>query len=93
LRSESPRVAEDYLRVIELIDVERAGDFLVMAATLMEIKSKMLLPRSDEVADETADPRSELVRQLVEYKKFKRCCRLAGSSGGTAAQPITSTAL
>jgi segregation and condensation protein A len=68
------RVAEqflDYLRVIELIDVERAGDFLVMAATLMEIKSKMLLPRSETDEAEQADPRLELVRQLVEYKKFK----------------------
>jgi segregation and condensation protein A len=68
------RVAEqflEHLRVIELIDVERAGDFLVMAATLMEIKSKMLLPRSDESAQEEADPRLDLVRQLIQYKKFK----------------------
>jgi segregation and condensation protein A len=61
----------EYLRVIELIDVERAGDFLVLAATLMEIKSKMLLPRAEEAVAEEADPRLELVRQLVEYKKFK----------------------
>jgi segregation and condensation protein A len=68
------RVAEqflDYLRVIELIDVERAGDFLVMAATLMEIKSRMLLPHTDDPAQQEADPRLELVRQLIEYKKFK----------------------
>jgi segregation and condensation protein A len=68
------RVAEqflEYLRVIELIDVERAGDFLVMAATLMEIKSKMLLPRGDDPTQEEADPRLDLVRQLIEYKKFK----------------------
>ncbi len=68
------RVAEqflEYLRVIELIDVERAGEFLVMAATLMEIKSKMLLPPSDDPAQEESDPRLELVRQLIEYKKFK----------------------
>jgi segregation and condensation protein A len=68
------RVAEqflDYLRVMEFIDVEHAGDFLVMAATLMEIKSKMLLPRSDRDDEEGADPRLELVRQLIEYKKFK----------------------
>src|SRR5947199_3213123 len=61
----------EYLRVLEMIDVERAGDFLVMAATLMEIKSRMLLPRPEENAEEEADPRLELVRQLVEYKKFK----------------------
>jgi segregation and condensation protein A len=62
---------QEYLRVIELIDVERAGDFLVMAATLMEIKSRMLLPRSEEQSTTEADPRLELVRQLMEYKKFK----------------------
>jgi segregation and condensation protein A len=62
---------QEYLSVMQLIDVERAGDFLVMAATLMEIKSKLLLPRSEDAAEEEADPRSELVRQLVEYKKFK----------------------
>jgi segregation and condensation protein A len=68
------RVAEqflEYLRVMEMIDVEQSGDFLVMAATLMEIKSKMLLPRSESETDEEADPRLELVRQLIEYKKFK----------------------
>src|SRR5437879_13882507 len=61
----------EYMRVIEMIDVERAGDFLVMAATLMEIKSKMLLPRGDEEGGEEGDPRLELVRQLLEYKQFK----------------------
>ena len=68
------RVAEqflEHLRVIELVDVERAGDFLVMAATLMEIKSRLLLPRPDEGIEHEGDPRQELVRQLMEYKKFK----------------------
>ena len=60
-----------YLHMIESIDVEWAGEFLVMAATLMEIKSKMLLPRSEEQGAEEADPRLDLVRQLLEYKKFK----------------------
>src|SRR5438552_13349751 len=60
-----------YLSLLELIDVEWAGDFLVMAATLMEIKSKMLLPRLEEASQEEDDPRQELVRQLIEYKKFK----------------------
>jgi len=66
----------EYLHVLELIDVERAGDFLVMAATLMEIKSKLLLPRGEEEGAEEADPRLELVRQLVEYKKFKDAAAL-----------------
>jgi segregation and condensation protein A len=68
------RVAEQfkhYLDVLTLIDVERAGDFLVMASTLMEIKSKMLLPRPAEEAEPEADPRRELVRQLLLYKRFK----------------------
>ncbi|HEY1378289.1 MAG TPA: segregation/condensation protein A, partial [Gemmataceae bacterium] len=62
-----------YLDVLHVADVELAGDFLVMAATLMEIKSKMLLPHAEEgeAAAEEADPRRELVRQLVEYKTFK----------------------
>jgi segregation and condensation protein A len=65
-----------YLRVMGLIDVEHAGDFLVMAATLMEIKSKMLLPRPEDAAGEEADPRLGLVRQLLEYKKFKEAAAL-----------------
>jgi segregation and condensation protein A len=68
------RVADQflgYLQVLQEVDVERAGDFIVMAATLMEIKSRMLLPRVAEASDDEPDPRQELVRQLVEYKKFK----------------------
>jgi len=73
------RIAEqfiEYMRVIELLDVERAGDFLVTAATLMEIKSRMLLPRPEELAEEDDDPRKELVRQLLEYKRFKEAAAL-----------------
>jgi segregation and condensation protein A len=66
----------EHLRVLPMIDVERAGDFLVMAATLMEIKSKLLLPRAEEEAEEEADPRLELVRQLMEYKQFKDAAAL-----------------
>jgi segregation and condensation protein A len=73
------RIAEQfraYLDVLELIDVELAGDFLVMAATLMEIKVKMLLPRGEEAVAEEEDPRLELVRQLIEYKKYKDAAAL-----------------
>jgi segregation and condensation protein A len=73
------RVAEqfkEYLDVLQLIDVERAGDFLVMAATLMEIKSKMLLPRPPESEEDEEDPRRELVRQLLQYKRFKDAAAL-----------------
>jgi segregation and condensation protein A len=65
-----------YLNLLQVIDVEAAGEFLVMAATLMEIKSKMLLPRAEEEATEEDDPRLELVKQLIEYKKYKEAAAL-----------------
>ena len=68
-----------YTEMLERLDVNLASDFLVMAATLMEIKSVMLLPRveSDQIAgEEETDPRAELVRQLLEYKKFKDAANL-----------------
>jgi segregation and condensation protein A len=68
------RVAEqfkEYLDVLTLIDVERAGDFLVLMATLTEIKSRMLLPRADGPSEAEEDPRAGLVKQLLEYKRFK----------------------
>jgi segregation and condensation protein A len=66
----------EYIEVMRLLDLEIAGEFLVMAATLMYIKSRELLPVDQQVKpegdeDETDDPRWELIRQLVEYKKFK----------------------
>lgn len=71
----------DYLNTLRQVDVELAGDFLVMAATLMEIKSKMLLPAGVEPGEEEAgeDPRLELVKQLVEYRKFKDAAALLES--------------
>src|SRR5262245_23963481 len=65
-----------YLNILQVIDVEAAGDFLVMAATLMEIKSKMMLPRAEEEGSEEEDPRLELVKQLLEYKKYKEAAAL-----------------
>jgi segregation and condensation protein A len=59
-----------YLRLMASLDLEVAGDFIVMAAELMQIKVRMLLPR-DETAPEEEDPRAELIRRLVEYKRFK----------------------
>ena len=66
-----------YLEAMRRLDLDIAGEFLVMAATLMWIKSRMLLPedRRGEDEDEEEDPRWELVRQLVEYKKFKDTAR------------------
>jgi segregation and condensation protein A len=68
---------QHYLDVMTILDVERVGDFIVMAGTLMEIKSRMVLPRGgEESAGEDDDPRLELVRQLIEYKKFKDAASL-----------------
>jgi segregation and condensation protein A len=65
----------EYLTLMQMLNLEVAGEFLVMAATLMYIKSRMLLPTDQQVTDaeseEGEDPRWELIRQLVEYKKFK----------------------
>jgi segregation and condensation protein A len=69
-------ITRQYMRYIELMQVlqlELAGEYLLMAATLAEVKSRMLLPRvgTDEALEE-ADPRAELVRRLQEYERFKR---------------------
>lgn len=76
------KITDQYLRYVEMLkqfDIDLAGDFLVMAATLMEIKSAMLLPKAtpeEMTQDEAADPRAELIRQLLEYKKFKDAANL-----------------
>lgn len=69
-------ITQQYLEFIELIDVfnlDNAGEFLVMAATLMRIKARMLLPvqKAEDGEDDDVDPRDELVRRLLEYKKYK----------------------
>lgn len=62
----------EYLELMKLLDLDIAGEFLVMAATLMHIKSRMLLPPDQLEQEEIEeDPRAELVRRLLEYKKFK----------------------
>lgn len=62
----------EYIQVVHQLDVELVGDFLVMAATLMEIKVRGLLPSEAETeAGEAPDPRRQLVKQLLEYRKYK----------------------
>jgi segregation and condensation protein A len=61
----------EYIRMLEFLNLELAGEFLVMAATLMRIKARMLLPVSPDEAEEDVDPRAALVQQLLEYQKFK----------------------
>jgi segregation and condensation protein A len=68
-------ITEQYMQYVELMDAmqfELAAEYLLMAAMLAEIKSRMLLPRSNEVDDDEEDPRATLVRRLQEYERFKK---------------------
>jgi len=67
------------LNIMKALDLDVAGDFLTLAATLLRIKSRMLLPRSAEEGEEE-DPRRDLVIQLVEYRKFKEAARKMAQS-------------
>ena len=69
---------QEFLEILHVIDLDLVGDFVVMASTLAEIKSRMVLPQPEETAEapierplEGDDPRSELIRRLLEYKQFK----------------------
>src|SRR5467141_3773782 len=78
------RIADEYLRYLQLmqeLDIAVAGDFLVMAATLIELKTKMLLPRDPfaEAEAEEDDPRRDLVDQLLEYQKYKAAAEMLWS--------------
>jgi segregation and condensation protein A len=65
-----------YIEIMQMLDLDVAGEFLVMAATLMRIKARMLLPASPiEEEEEGEDPREELVRRLLEYKRFKEAAQ------------------
>jgi len=61
-----------YMELMQLLDLNIAGEFLVMAATLMQIKSKMLLPAEENPPEVEEDPREELIKRLLEYEKFKQ---------------------
>jgi len=77
------RIANEYLRYLQImqeLDIAVAGDFLVMAATLIELKTRMLLPRDPfAAAEEEDDPRRELVDQLLEYQKYKAAAQMLWS--------------
>jgi len=89
------RVTDQYIQYIEILkkfDIDLASDFLVMAATLMQIKSAMLLPKADPdqlEAEDLTDPRTELVRQLLEYKKFKDAANLLDTAAAEQKQRYT----
>ncbi|MCX7661749.1 MAG: segregation/condensation protein A [Candidatus Omnitrophica bacterium] len=64
-----------YLDLMKLFDLNIAGEFLVMASTLMQIKSRMLLPQPETESQEPEDPRQELVNRLLEYERFKEAAQ------------------
>jgi segregation and condensation protein A len=69
----------EFLEVLQVLDLDLVGDFVVMASSLIEIKSRMALPGPDEppgLVEPDEDPRADLVRQLLEYKRFKDAARL-----------------
>ena len=70
----------EFLEVLEFLDLDLVGDFIVMASSLLEIKSRQVLPQPEAEPDEEPisdeDPRGELIRQLLEYKKFKDAAKL-----------------
>ena len=67
----------EYLELLKLLDLEMGGDYILMAATLIRIKSKMLLPRRlAEEATEEIDPRQELVQRLLEYRRYKEAAHV-----------------
>lgn len=82
------RIADQYvayLDVLQTLDIELAGEFVVMAATLLELKSRALLPRPPDVEDQDEeageDPRETLIRQLIEYRRFKEAASLLDGRG------------
>ncbi|WP_189574690.1 segregation and condensation protein A [Marinobacter zhanjiangensis] len=70
--SEITRQYMEYIGAVEAMRFELAAEYLVMAATLAEIKSRMLLPRQEVEDDEEVDPRAELIRRLQQYERFKK---------------------
>ena len=70
-----------YLDVIQQLDVDGVGEFLEIASTLIEIKSRQMLPGEEEVAEELADPRNELVRRLLEFKQLRDAASMLEERG------------
>jgi len=75
--AEVTRQFQEFLEILEILDLDLVGDFVVMASTLVEIKSRMVLPQPEEEAEQstdeavTEDPRGELIEKLLEYKRIK----------------------
>jgi len=73
----------EHLAVLEKIDVDVVGDFIEMASTLIEIKSRMVLPQGDEIEDAIEDPRQELVERLLAYKAYRDAASILDEQGHT----------
>ena len=72
------KIAEQFLAYLEVLvqlDINSVGDFLEMASTLVEIKSRMVLPRGGEEPEEAEDPREDLVQRLLEYRRIKEAAQ------------------
>ncbi|MBU0759096.1 MAG: segregation/condensation protein A [Candidatus Omnitrophica bacterium] len=84
----------EYLDLMRMLDLNIAGEFLVMAATLIHVKSKMLLPPEEKeiLPEEEEDPREELVRRLLEYKRFKEAAGVLQDLEGQRRQMFTRAA-
>ncbi|MFA6074599.1 MAG: segregation/condensation protein A [Negativicutes bacterium] len=78
----------EYINSWELYNIEVASEFLLMAATLLQIKARMLLPRSVPIETED-DPRQELIDKLLEYQKFKKCAEVMNGRQGDLADVYT----
>ncbi len=70
-----------HLEILEELDIDSVGEFLDLASTLVEIKSRSVLPRNDEEVGEIEDPRNELVQRLLEYKRFKDAASILEDQG------------
>jgi len=78
-------ITEQYLEILRLatqVDLEQVTDFYQLAATLLHIKSRTLLPQNQPEEDELDDPRQDLVSRLIEYQKYKKLAELIGASEG-----------
>lgn len=71
----------DYIKLLKILNLDIAGDFLLMASTLLHIKSKMLLPpdEQEDSEEEEGDPRAELIKRLLEYQQYKEAGQLIGA--------------
>lgn len=89
-------ITKQYMSYVELMDAmhfELAAEYLVMAAMLAEIKSRMLLPRSSEEEEEEEDPRAQLIRRLQEYERFKTAAENIDEMPRTGRDVFVATAL